>query len=133
MSRQESATVWQLACGAGHGFFSCAFSTPAQLDNHITWFNRCDPAFRVAFTLAHANFQRFFGVWLVRKYSEPYLAAAFQVTVDGYTNSLYLMRRDPAAFKHLQTVVTKVKLVVPRRVSDEYAALHLSVLYAFWH
>ena len=132
LADQEAASERDFAGGQSQGFLATVFRTTADLDEHIAWADDCNPEFRIAFPFP-IRVSRVFGDWFVREDSQPNLAAALHSTGGCHTGRFDLVGSQPTAIQHLKSVFTEIEFIVAARDSRACAALHLSMLYAFWH
>jgi len=133
LADQEAASERDFAGCQSQGFLGYGLRTTADLDEHIAWADDCNPEFRIAFPFSHTGFEGFFGDWLVGEDAQPNLAAALHSTGGCHTGRFDLVGSQPTAIQHLKSVFTEIEFIVAARDSRACAALHLSMLYAFWH
>src|SRR5580704_1219719 len=91
------------------------------------------PLFRRALAFTHTGFSRFLGDRLVRKHSNPNLAAALDRTRHSDTSRFDLPVGDPAALQRLQTVVAERQAGPAPGLSGHAAALLFAKFHLFGH
>src|SRR5271168_3974885 len=95
--------------------------------------NDADPMIGSALTFAHTGFGRLLGDRLVRKQTEPNLAAALDEARHRDTAGFDLTVGDVAALHDLETVVAEREIGAAPRFAAHATALLLAKLDLLWH
>jgi hypothetical protein len=122
-----------LVRGTAHGLFGDRFAAAGDLEEDPARQHRRDPTFDRAFSLAHTDFQGLLRAWLVREQADPHLAASFHMAGDRDTGGFDLGGGQETALKRLQSEIAEIQFVAALGQPGVITALHLSVLYSFWH
>src|SRR6201999_411070 len=123
----------QLVDCAGECLASDGLVDPAQLEQHATWLDVCDPPLRRTLTGTHAGFGRLLGQRTVGEHVDPYLAATLDVTGHGDTCCLDLAVRDVRRRDGLDAVLTERHRGATRRVAGAARVVLLAVLDLAWN
>jgi hypothetical protein len=92
-----------------------------------------DPFVNLALAFSHANFQRFAGDGLVRKYTNMDASLTVQEVSGGDSAGLYLLGRYPTGFHALEAVIAEGHPVATGGHSAIFASLLLTELDSFGH
>src|SRR5579871_1182707 len=123
----------QLVGREPHRFLRVRTAYAFHLKQDLARANHGNPMIRSAFAFAHTGFGRLLGDRLVRKQTDPYLAAALYKTRHGHATGLNLTVRNPARLHHLQPEIAKGELSSAPGLTAHAPALLLAVLNFFWH
>src|SRR4051812_46431281 len=119
----------QLLRGHGQGFNGQFPIHTAHFEEDASGQDDRDPTFNVTLTGTHTGFRRLLRERLVRKYPDPNLTAAFNLTSHGNARSFELTVGDPGRFQSLDAEFAEGQSGAARGDAFHLSALHLAELH----
>src|SRR5215469_3688271 len=118
----------QLVRGKAHGLLRDIDRHALHLEEDLARANHRDPVIRRTLALTHTGFGRLLRGRLIRRQTQPDLAAALDKTRHRDTRRFNLTVGDITALHHLQTVIAKRQIGAAPRLAAHAAALLLAIL-----
>src|ERR1700722_3060438 len=133
MAHHKASLQGQLVGSQPHGLGRHLRRNPFHLEEHLARTHNRHPVIRSSLALAHTGFGRLLGDRLIRKQTQPDLAATLDEARHRHTASFDLPVRNVAAFHHLKPVVPEGELRAAPCLAAHASALLLAVLDLLWH
>lgn len=99
----------------------------ANFKNYSSWSNWSSVHFETSFSSSHWNFQRFFGVGFVWKYTYPNSSSLFEVTNDGSTCRFDLSRSYITRLGDFECKIPESDIRTSNRESSDDSTLRFSI------